>query len=119
MTRFKACNVGSQMLIRDVVHGINLGWFDDKALAGKRCEALNNTKMMWSARKPDASAIYSEGVYQIDAYLTLEGNALVYSQLVYLGGERFPWHALNNAIRSMTIELSRAVLSGGIGYAIV
>lgn len=106
------------MLIRDVVHGINLGWFDDKALAVKRCEALNNTKTMWGARKPDASAIYSEGVYQIDAYLTLEGSVLVYSQLVHLGGERFPWNALDSAVRSMTIGLSREVLFGGVGYAI-
>lgn len=114
MTRFKAYHVGSQMLIRDVVHGINLGWFDDKALAGKRCEELNNTKLVWSARKPNASAIYSKGVYQIDVYLTLKGRELGFSQLVYLGGERFPWGALNNAVRIMTIETSRAVLGGDL-----
>lgn len=99
------------MLIRDVVHGINLGWFDDKALAGKRCKDLNNTKMVWSARKPGASAIYSKGVYQIDVYLTLKGRELNFSQPVHIGGERFPWSALNSAVRSMTIEASRAVLS--------
>lgn len=112
MTRFKAYHVGSQMLIRDVVHGINLGWFDDKAQTGKRCKDLNNTKMFWSARKPDASAIYLKGFYQIEVYLTIKGRELKFSQLVFLGGERFPWHSLNSAVRSMTVEVSRAVLSG-------
>lgn len=112
MTRFKCCNVGKGLLVRDVVRGSNLGrFFDSRVLAEKRCAELNSAKLVWSAQKP-APKIYADGVLQVDVFLTSGREELRLSWLVNLYHDIHPWASLGHAVRKMEIEVFRAILGG-------
>lgn len=113
MTRFKCYNAGRRLLVRDVVRGFNLGWFDSRVLAEKRCAELNSAKLVWSAQKP-APKFYADGVYQVDVFLTSGRAQLSYFWVVNLGHDMRPWTPLEYAVRKMEVEVFRAILGGAL-----